>query len=476
MASVSDYSTLIHDDWLLETEVARRLYHEYAVDQPIIDYHNHLIPRQLAEDHHFPNLHAAWLAGDHYKWRAMRMFGVDESLITGDADPREKFRAYARTLPHTLRNPLFHWSQLELKRYFGVDEYLTEDNADRIYDLAGEILLGPDGGTWGLLAGKNVRVVCTTDDPIDNLEHHRVLGQKDCPVKMFPGWRPDRALQINAPGWLTYVRTLAEVSGTPINTYEDLLAALEKRMDFFAALGGSVADHGLEYIPDVPYDRTLTAETFRDRMARPEAPAPARSAQTFLLTLLLDLGRMYAGRGWVMQLHLGALRNNNDRGLRELGPDTGFDSIGNFPQARGLSRLLNTLDNTDELPKTILYNLNPADNAVFATMIGNFAGGGVRGKVQWGSAWWFLDQWDGMCDQLNTLSNMGLLSTFVGMLTDSRSFLSYPRHEYFRRLLCNLLGQDVAAGRIPADVPFLGKLVENICYGNARDYFDFGET
>jgi glucuronate isomerase len=473
MISLSNNTPFISEDWLLDTSVARTLYHEYAAQQPIIDYHNHLPPQLLAEDHHFPNLHAAWLAGDHYKWRAMRMFGVAEALITGDADPREKFRAYAKTLPYTVRNPLFHWSHLELKRYFNVDDLLTEENADRIYDQAGEILSGSEGGTWGLLAGRKVRVVCTTDDPIDHLEHHEHLRKKECPVKMLPCWRPDKALLINDPGWFGYVQNLAEVGGIRISDYQDLVGALEKRMDFFAARGCTIADHGLEFVPDVPYNRTLAAEAFHHRLTEPDDTVPAFSAQTFLLTLLVDLGRKYASRNWVMQLHLGALRNNNYRGLRELGPDAGFDSIGDFPQARGLSHFLNNLDNTGELPKTILYNQNPADNAVFATMIGNFASGGARGKIQWGAAWWFLDQWDGMRDQINTLSNMGLLSTFVGMLTDSRSFLSYPRHEYFRRLLCNLIGQDVAAGRLPADIPFLGELIAGICYGNAREYFDF---
>lgn len=466
-------SSLIHDDWLLGNREARELYHDYAAAQPIIDYHNHLLPEQLASNHHFSNLHAAWLAGDHYKWRAMRMYGVAEELITGTADPREKFRAYAATVPHTMRNPLFHWSQLELKRYFDIDEPLNPASADRIYDRASEMLRRPEGGTWGLLSGRKVRVVCTTDDPVDSLEHHAAVRHTDCPVNMLPGWRPDKALHLNAPGWFTYVRSLAQASELRIGTYHELLAALEKRLDHFAGCGCSMADHGLEFVPNVAYSSDLAAEAFQQRMAQPDHPVPAFSAQTFLFTLLVDLGRTYARRNWVMQLHLGALRDNNHRGLRELGPDTGFDSIGDFPQANGLSRFLNTLENSAELPKTILYNLNPADNAVFATMIGNFAGGGVRGKIQWGSAWWFLDQWDGMRDQINTLSSMGLLSTFVGMLTDSRSFLSYPRHEYFRRLLCNLIGQDVAAGRLPGDIPFLGEMVSNICFGNARDYFGF---
>ncbi|MEM9525988.1 MAG: glucuronate isomerase [Bacteroidota bacterium] len=473
MRTSSKLAPLIHEDWLLATPLARELYHEFAKEQPIIDYHNHLIPEQLAANHHFDNLHAAWLAGDHYKWRAMRLLGVDEQLITGDADPREKFRAYARSTPHTLRNPLYHWSHLELKRYFGIDDYLTEDNADYVYDRATELLQSPEMGTWGLLESRKVRVVCTTDDPADSLEHHTSLGQKDCPIRMLPGWRPDKALQINAPGWRTYLAKLGEAAGMNISSYEDLLTALQRRMDHFAALGCRISDHGLECIPDVAYNLEVAAETCSNALRFEIFIVPADRAQTFMVTLLTDLARMYAERNWVFQLHLGALRNNNERGLRELGPDTGFDSIGDFPQAQGLSRLLNALDNTNELPKTILYNLNPSDNAVFATMTGNFASGGGRGKMQWGSGWWCLDQWDGMTEQINTLSNMGLLSTFVGMLTDSRSFLSFPRHEYFRRLLCNLLANDVTEGKAPHDVELLGGLVSDVCYRNAERYFGF---
>ncbi|MEM1358910.1 MAG: glucuronate isomerase, partial [Bacteroidota bacterium] len=299
------------------------------------------------------------------------------------------------------------------------------------------------------------------------------LGQKDCPIRMLPGWRPDKALQINAPGWRTYLAKLGEAAGMNISSYEDLLTALQRRMDHFAALGCRISDHGLECIPDVAYNLEVAAETCSNALRFEIFIVPADRAQTFMVTLLTDLARMYAERNWVFQLHLGALRNNNERGLRELGPDTGFDSIGDFPQAQGLSRLLNALDNTNELPKTILYNLNPSDNAVFATMTGNFASGGGRGKMQWGSGWWYLDQWDGMTEQINTLSNMGLLSTFVGMLTDSRSFLSFPRHEYFRRLLCNLLANDVTEGKAPHDVELLGGLVSDVCYRNAERYFGF---
>jgi len=473
MPSTTIIQPLIHPDWLLATPLARELYHEFAEEQPIIDYHNHLIPEQVATNHHFANLHAAWLAGDHYKWRAMRMHGIEEQLITGNADPREKFRAFAETTPFTLRNPLYHWSHLELKRYFGIGEYLDGNTADYVYDKASEQLQSPEMGAWGLLSSKKVRVICTTDDPIDDLAHHAATAKANCPVRMLPGWRPDKALMIDKPTWRAYVGKLADVCGTSISSYTDLLAALSQRVDLFAAHGCTISDHGLKCVPNVAYNREIAAEVCGEALLSDTFLAPAFSAQTFLVTLLIDLARMYADRGWVFQLHLGALRNNNDRGLRELGPDTGFDSIGDFPQAQGLSRLLNALDDTNQLAKTILYNLNPADNAVFASMIGNFASGGGRGKMQWGSGWWFLDQWDGMTDQINTLSQMGLLSTFVGMLTDSRSFLSFPRHEYFRRLICTLLAQDVAAGKAPHNVALLGGLVSDVCYGNAERYFSF---
>jgi len=461
----------IHDDWLLQTKTARELYHEFAAGQPIIDYHNHLSPEQLATNHHFGNLHAAWLDGDHYKWRAMRVNGVDEHLITGTGtDPREKFRAYAATVPQTLRNPLYHWTQLELARYFGVNDLLTAGNADRIYDAATERLQSDDFGTWGLLGRHKVEYICTTDDPTDGLEHHAAAAGNGCPVTLCPGWRPDMALRIDLPGWGAYINRLAEVSGQSISKYEDLLAALMVRMNHFADHGCTISDHSLPNVPNAAYDRAVAGAVCEETLRAEIDHCTSDRAKTFTVTLLTDLARLYAKRNWIFQLHLGALRNNNDRALRELGPDTGFDSIGDYPQAEGLSRLLNHLDDTGELSRTILYNLNPADNAVFATMTGNFASGGGRGKIQWGAAWWFLDQWNGMTEQLNTLSSMGLLSTFVGMLTDSRSFLSFPRHEYFRRLLCNLLAEDMRAGHLPDDKAMVGELVANVCYRNVRSF------
>ena len=464
----------LHADWLLSTPLARRLYHERAAPQPIVDYHNHLPPEQVAADHRFDDLHAAWLAGDHYKWRAMRLHGVDERLITGDATPREKFRAYAHTVPYTLRNPLYHWSHLELARYFGIADLLDGTNADAVYDRAGEVLAGAEGGTWGLLRGRGVEVVCTTDDPVDDLRHHAAYAATADAggFALYPAFRPDKAVLCRARGWRDYLRRLGDAAGHLITDYDSLLAALDARLDHFAAHGCRLSDHGLEYVPRGRYDRRV-AEALLRRGDDAEAPRAAE-AEDFGFTLLVDLGRRYARRGWVMQLHLGALRNTNARARREQGPDTGYDSIGDFPQASSLARLLDALHDTDELPRTILYNLNPADDAVFATMAGNFAGGGIAGRVQWGSAWWFNDQWDGMTAQLDTLSNMGLLAHFVGMLTDSRSFLSFPRHEYFRRLLCELLGRDAAAGKLPADEAWLGEVVEAVCYRNARGYFGFG--
>lgn len=464
-------SLFITDDWLLSNKVARRLYHGYAADQPIFDYHNHLSPAQIATNHHFANLHEAWLAGDHYKWRAMRVHGIEEDLITGQASPQDKFMAYAKTVPFTARNPLYHWSHLELLRYFGIGERLSGNNALAVYEHASAQLQAPEKGTIGLLLAQGVELVCTTDDPVDTLKHHATFAGSANAEKltMLPAFRPDKALLAHKPGWRDYLTNLAEVSGTEITSYGSLLSALEKRMDHFAAHGCALADHGLEYVPAASYRPEIGDQILKQK----DQKVSADDAATFLFTLLTDLGRAYARRGWVMQLHLGAQRNNNRRAERELGPDTGYDSIGDYPQSVGLARFLDGLNDTEELPKTILYNLNPADNHVFATMAGNYCGGPTVAKVQWGAAWWFLDQWDGMETQLNTLSQVGLLAHFVGMLTDSRSFLSFPRHEYFRRLLCDLIGKDVAAGRLPDDEAWLGQMVADICFGNAKAWFPF---
>lgn len=462
----------IDEDFLLQTAFAKKLYHDYASQLPIIDYHNHLPPFQIAQNHQFLTITEAWLAGDHYKWRAMRIKGIPEDFITGKKTDRQKFQKWAETVPYTLRNPLFHWTHLELKRYFGIAEFLNGDNADAIYEQTTAQLELPENSTLGLLNQMKVEVVCTTDDPIDSLEHHKARAKTVDSLKMLPSFRPDKAYHLNdLREYLRYLASLEEASGLGIESFADLLTALENRIDYFNSHGCRLADHGLEKMPDLP-DASLDIEAVFAKILNKKVPSPAEM-NALAFEVLQHLCRCYSKKGWVQQFHLGALRNNNSRRLKELGADTGYDSIGDFPQAVSLSNFLNALEEKNSLAKTIIYNLNPSDNEVMATMAGNFSGGGEMGKIQWGSAWWFLDQKDGMEKQLNTLSNMGLLSCFVGMLTDSRSFLSFPRHEYFRRILCNLLGEDVATGNLPSDEKWLGQMVQDICYNNARDYFPF---
>jgi glucuronate isomerase len=459
------------EDFLLDNDYARELYHEYARDLPIIDYHCHLPPDEIAADRQFANLTAIWLAGDHYKWRAMRTNGVAERYITGEASDYEKFAKWAETVPYTMRNPLYHWSHLELRRYFGDARLLSPDTARAIYDDCGEQLSGADFSTRALLRKMRVEVVCTTDDPADSLADHEKLAHADFGTRVLPTFRPDKYLLIGAVDYLTYVQQLGAAAEVDIRSLADLKTALLKRADFFAARGCKLSDHGLERLYAESYTEAQLEAIFSKRLAG-QLVTDTEAAQ-FISGLMVFLGECYHERGWTMQLHLGALRNNATRQLQKLGPDTGFDSIGDFPQARALAAFLDRLDRHDQLPQTIIYNLNPADNEVIATMIGNFNDGSVAGKIQFGSAWWFLDQLDGMEKQLNALSNMGLLSRFVGMLTDSRSFLSYPRHEYFRRLLCQLFGDDIQRGLLPEDLPWIGGLVQDICYRNARRYFDF---
>ena len=469
--SLFDTKTFLDENFLLKTEHAKVLYHQFAKQQPIIDYHCHLPPEDIAANRKFENLTAIWLDGDHYKWRAMRTLGIDEALITGEASPREKFRAWAKAVPYTMRNPLYHWSHLELNRYFDLEVMISEESADYIYDACTEQLQDEDFRVQSLLARMNVEVVCTTDDPIDQLEHHVSLAQQEMELKVLPAFRPDKALAIGSDHFENYIDQLGTRSGVEITGFASLYEAIRLRMDFFHSHGCRLSDHGLEYI-------------FADPVSDDEAEAifskyrngqllSVREQNQFKSTLLLHICKNYAQLGWAQQFHLGALRNNNTRMEKILGPDTGFDSIGDFAQAQTLSHFLNALDAENKLAKTILYNLNPADNEVLATMIGNFNDGSSRGKMQFGSGWWYLDQKDGMERQMNTLSNMGLISCFVGMLTDSRSFLSYPRHEYFRRILCNLFGQDIHDGLLPADIPFIGSMIEDICYRNAKNYFDF---
>ncbi|MDB6136307.1 MAG: D-glucuronate isomerase [Verrucomicrobiales bacterium] len=462
----------IHDDFLLATPLARRLYHEAAVRQPIIDFHSHLPPQDVAEDRRFANLFEIWLAGDHYKWRAMRANGEPEAFCTGDAAPYGKFLALARTIPHCLRNPLYHWCHLELKRYFEIDELLTPESAPRIWEQANARLTGPDRTARGILSDFKVEVVGTTDDPADPLTHHEAIAASNCATRILPTFRPDNVLKIRQPAFFnSWIEKLERASGTDATTFRGLLRALEKRHDDFHAAGSRLSDHGLTQATDCFCTMAEAAAIYdKARRSLPVTPDEERQFATFIM---VHTGRLDARKGWTMQLHLGPLRGNSTRQLHALGPDTGFDSIGDFPQARALSRFLDHLDTDGCLPKTVLYNINPADNYVIGTMCGNFMDGSTAGKIQFGSGWWFLDQKEGMEWQINALSNLGLLSHWVGMLTDSRSFMSFPRHEYFRRVFCNLLARDAAAGEVPDDFELLSALVERVCYGNARKYFGF---
>ena len=470
---LNDMKPFLNDDFLLQTATASTLYHEYAKQMPIIDYHNHLLPDQIAEDKQFGNITQIWLYGDHYKWRAMRANGVPERYITGDASDWEKFEKWAETVPYTLRNPLYHWTHLELQRYFGITELLNKDSARRIYDECSAKLQTPEYSVQSLLKKMQVETLCTTDDPADSLEHHQAIAAAGFGVGVLPTFRADKAMAVDdARSYNAYVDKLAAAAEVEINTFADLETALRRRHDFFASVGCRLSDHGLEHIYAADYTAEEAATIFLKIRGGNEL-THAENHQ-FKAAMLVLLAEMDWGKGWTQQYHIGALRNNNSRMLRELGPDTGWDSIGDFPQGRALATFLNRLDGQNKLAKTIIYNLNPADNDLVATMIGNFNDGSVAGKMQFGSGWWFLDQKDGMEKQLNALSNMGLLPRFVGMLTDSRSFLSYPRHEYFRRVLCNLLGNDVENGELPADMELLGRTVQNICYGNAKEYFSFG--
>lgn len=460
------------ENFLLQTETAQKLYYEHAAKMPIFDYHCHINPKDIAEDHRFKTITEIWLAGDHYKWRAMRTNGIDEKYCTGNASDWEKFEKWAETVPMTLRNPLFHWTHLELKKFFGIEEILSPGNARKIYDACNEKLATPEYSCRNIIRMANVHTICTTDDPIDNLQYHQQIKASGFEVAVLPAWRPDKSMAVEDPAsYNLYLNQLAEVCGMEINTFDDLMIALNKRHLFFHENGCRLSDHGL----DTAYAEDYTAEEI-DAMflhIRSGLRISIKSIQKFKSCMLFEFGRMDHLRGWTQQFHIGALRNNNSRLLTALGPDTGFDSIGDKLVAEPLSRLLNRLDAQNKLTKTILYNLNPADNELYATMIGNFQDGSVAGKMQWGSGWWFLDQKDGMEKQINTLSNLGLLSRFVGMLTDSRSFLSYTRHEYFRRTLCNILGNDVENGEIPNDMELLGSTIENICFNNAKNYFNF---
>ncbi len=461
----------LDEDFLLQTKTARQLYHEYAAVMPIIDYHNHLLPDQVANNINFDNLTQVWLYGDHYKWRAMRANGVNEKFITGDASDKEKFLQWAATVPYTMRNPLYHWTHLELQRYFGVEEILNADSAAAIYDHCSDLLRTKEYSVQGLLQKMNVKLICTTDDPIDSLEYHQQLKKQESFTVMNPAFRPDKAMNVDqAAGFNQYLAQLEKAADQSIGTYSDYLKALKNRHDYFAANHCAVSDHGLEEIYAADYTTAEINAIFSKIRLGNELSLQERNQ--FKSAMLIQFAEWDCEKGWVQQFHLGALRNNNARMLNQLGPDTGWDSIGDFSQAKALSKFLNKLDHNNHLAKTIIYNLNPADNELMATMIGNFNDGSVAGKIQWGSAWWFLDQKDGMTKQINALSNMGLLSKFIGMLTDSRSFLSFPRHEYFRRILCNLFGEEIENGELPNDIPWVGKLIQDICYNNAKQYFN----
>ena len=460
----------LDENFLLNTKTAQVLYHEYAKDMPIIDYHCHLPQQQIAEDKNFENLTQIWLYGDHYKWRAMRTNGVDERFCTGNASDWEKFEQWAATVPYTLRNPLYHWTHMELQRYFDVHEILKPESAARIYEECSAKLRTPEYSVRNLLRKMNVATVCTTDDPTDDLAFHAQLKEEGFEIPILPAFRPDKAMDIADPvKFNDYVKKLEAVSNISISSFDDFLYALQSRHDFFASMGCGVSDHGLEEI----YAEDFTGseiEAIFNKVHNGKHVSDVEQRH-FKSAMLLHFAEWDWEKGWVQQFHLGALRNNNLRMMRTLGPDTGWDSIGDFSQGKALAKFLGKLDDDDKLAKTILYNLNPADNELMATMIGNFNDGSVAGKVQWGSGWWFLDQKDGMIKQMNALSNMGLLSKFVGMLTDSRSFMSFPRHEYFRRILCNLLGDEIENGELPNDIAWTGKIVKDICYYNAEQYF-----
>ena len=462
----------IDENFLLTTKTAETLYHSYAKDMPVIDYHCHLPPDQIAQDKNFENLTQVWLYGDHYKWRAMRANGISEEYITGNKSDWEKFEKWAETVPYTLRNPLYHWTHLELQRYFDVYDILSPATAKKIYDECTAKLQTPEYSVKNMLRKMKVTTVATTDDPLDNLAHHQQIAADGFEIKILPAFRPDKAL--NADDLIAlqdYISKLGTLSGTEIKTYDAYLSALKRRHDYFAENGCLLSDHGLEQIYAENYTDAEISGIFSKIVAN--ASITGEEVLKFKSAMLYQFAIWDHEKGWVQQYHLGALRNNNARLLRELGPDTGLDSIGDFKQSEALSKFMNRLDSTNQLAKTILYNLNPADNELMATMIGNFNDGTVAGKIQFGSAWWFLDQKDGMIKQINALSNMGLLSRFVGMLTDSRSFLSFPRHEYFRRILCNLLGDDVENGELPDNIEWIGKVVQDICYNNAKTYFKF---
>ncbi|HSP67618.1 MAG TPA: glucuronate isomerase [Bryobacteraceae bacterium] len=464
--------SFITEDFLLTNRKSRHLYHTFAEHEPILDYHCHLSPRDISENRRFHNLSEAWLEGDHYKWRAMRANGIGERYCTGDAAPFEKFQAWAGTVPYTLRNPLYHWTHLELKRYFGIEELLSESTAASIWERANTALATEGLRAKSILAKFKVDTLCTTDDPADDLSCHQAIRASGFSTRVLPAFRPDKALTVHSPDVFNpWVDRLAASSNIDIARFRDFLDALGSRHEFFHSMGARLSDHGLDRCYARPCSDQTAAQIF-EKVRGGQAATPEEQEQ-FASSMMLFFGRLDAARKWTKQLHLGAHRNANTRRLREVGPDSGFDSIGDLPQVEALGAYLDRLDEENALPKMIVYNVNPSDNYAFATMIGNFQDGKIAGKLQFGGAWWFLDQKDAMEWQINTLSNVGLLSRFVGMLTDSRSFMSYPRHEYFRRVLCNLIGRDMENGEFPDSDELAGPMIRNLCYGNAKRYFGF---
>ena len=464
----------LDENFILQTETAQKLYHEHAAKQPIIDYHCHLVPSMVANDHQFKSITEAWLGGDHYKWRALRTNGVDEKFCTGkDTSDWEKFEKWAETVPYTMRNPLYHWTHLELKTAFGIEKLLSPKTAREIFDECNAKLQTPEFSARNLMLKYRVETVCTTDDPIDSLEYHLKCKTDGFEVKVLPTWRPDKAMAVEVPAaFRSYVEQLSAVSGISISNFDDMILALCKRQDFFAEMGCKLSDHGIEEFYAEDYTEAEIKAIFNKVYGGQELTQT--EILKFKSAMLVIFAEMDWERGWTQQFHYGVIRNNNTRLFNQIGADTGFDSIGTFSTAKALSKFLNRLDVQNKLTKTILYNLNPADNEMIATMIGNFQDGTIAGKIQFGAGWWFLDQKDGMEKQMNSLSVLGLLSRFVGMLTDSRSFLSYPRHEYFRRTLCNLVGNDVENGLLPhQELEFIGQMVENISYYNAKNFFNF---
>jgi glucuronate isomerase len=460
----------LDDNFLLHNPTARRLFQDVAKDLPIIDYHCHLPPEQIAVDKRFENITQAWLYGDHYKWRAMRTNGIDERYCTGNKTDWEKFEQWAATVPYTIRNPLYHWTHLELQRYFDIDSRLSPETAKNIYEQTSAKLITPAYSVRNLLRRMKVKLVCTTDDPVDSLVHHQRLKADGFEIPVLPAFRPDAAMNIDEPQiFNAYLSRLEAASSISISNYRDFVSSLKQRHDFFDSEGCRLSDHGLEFVFTDAYAESGLNIIF-DKV-RNGKTADETERKIFKSALLHQLAEWDCEKGWVQQYHLGALRDNNTRMTRIGGPNSGWDSMGDFPQAQGLARFLNRLDNENKLARTILYNVNPADNELMATMTGNFNDGSIAAKVQWGAAWWFLDQKDGIVKHLNTLSNMSLLSRFVGMITDSRSFLSYPRHEYFRRILCNLLGEEIENGELPNDLDWMKKIIRDICFYNAKNYF-----